>query len=182
MKNGFALSRVLVVSAMAVLSLGMLTNGAGAITLAAPNQIPRMDTESLPPGVTVQTVLSGMNLPVAMAFDPQGRLFYTEKVTGNVRLFANGVLQPQPVITYNVGSCSERGLLGIAIDPNFNSNHFIYVYYTQGPGCGATQNKVARFVENNGVGSNSVDIFASPQTAGNHDGVISTSARTASSM
>ena len=108
-----------------------------------------------------------------MAFDPPGRLFYTEKETGNVRLFANGVLQANPVITYTVdGTCSERGLLGIAVDPNFSANHYIYVYYTQGTGtsCGATNNKVARFVENNGVGSNSVDIFVSPQTAGNHNG------------
>jgi glucose/arabinose dehydrogenase len=126
-------------------------------------------TESLPPGASVQPVLQNMHLPIAMAFDPGGRLFYTEK-DGKVRLFANGTLQPNPVITYNVSTCSERGLLGISIDPNFNSNHYIYVYYTQGPGCGSTQNKVARFVENNGVGSNSVDIFSSPQDAGNHDG------------
>lgn len=63
-------------------------------------------------------------------------------------------------------------MLGIAIDPNFNSNHYIYVYYTARPGtsCGSTTNRVARFVENNGVGSGSTDIFTSPQTAGNHNG------------
>lgn len=130
----------------------------------------REGTEGLPPGARIETLLTGMEDPVAMAFDPSGRLFYTEKSTGKVRLFANGALQPNAVITYNVSTCSERGLLGIAIDPNFTANHYIYVYYTQGPGCGTTENKVARFVERDGVGSNSVDIFSSPQTAGNHDG------------
>jgi glucose/arabinose dehydrogenase len=79
-------------------------------------------------------------------------------------------VQPQPVISFRVDTCSERGLLGIAIDPNFTSNHYIYVYYTQASGCAGTLNKVVRFVERDGTGSDPVDIFTSPQTAGNHDG------------
>lgn len=127
-------------------------------------------SEQLPPRVVIQTVLSGMIEPVAMAFDPAGRLFYTEKSTGNVRLFANGVLQKEPVITYSVSTCTERGLSGIAIDPNFNSNHYIYVYYTQGPGCNPTENKLERFVEKDGVGSNSVVITSSPEHSLMHNG------------
>ncbi len=132
--------------------------------------VPPLGSEPLPPGAKIETVLGDMAYPVAMAFDPAGRLLYTEKSTGNVRLFANGTLQKEPVITYDISICSERGLLGIAIDPDFNSNHYIYVYYTQGPGCSDTQNKVARFIESNGKGSNSTNIFSSPQTAGNHNG------------
>src|SRR5205085_2071075 len=103
---------------------------------------------------------------------PQGRLFYTEKDTGNVRLFANGVVQPNPVITFQVNNFNERGLLGITIDPNFSQNHYIYVYYTclLGADCPSMENRVARFVESNGVGSNPTTIFTSPQTAGNHNG------------
>src|SRR2546423_3526652 len=63
---------------------------------------PADGTESLPPGVIVQTVLSNIANPVAMAFDPQGRLFYTEKETGRVRPFANNALQASPGITYSV--------------------------------------------------------------------------------
>ena len=103
-----------------------------ATALAYVPSAPEVDgTEPLPPGAIVQTVLSNMTKPVAMAFDPQGRLFYTEKETGRVRLFENGVLRSTPVITYTVdGTCSERGLLGIAIDPDFANNHYMYVYYT----------------------------------------------------
>src|SRR5688500_15885367 len=85
--------------------------------------------EPLPPGTRVETVLDNMRLPVALAFDPQGRLFYTEK-SGSVRLFTGGRLQPDPVISFSVSSTGERGLLGIAVDHNFNSNRFLYVYYT----------------------------------------------------
>lgn len=123
--------------------------------------------EPLPPGVSIETVLTGMDKPVAMAFDPQGRLFYTEKDAGNVRLFANGALQAGPVITFRVDNNNERGLLGIAIDPAFNENHYIYIYYTcaVGNGCPSSANRVVRFVESNGVGSNPIVIFTSPATA-----------------
>ncbi|MDQ2808226.1 MAG: PQQ-dependent sugar dehydrogenase [Chloroflexota bacterium] len=133
-------------------------------------------TETLPPGAFTQTMLTNMTNPIAMAFDPQGRLFYTEKTTGQVRLFQNSTLQANPVITFSVSCASERGLLGIAVDPQFNINHYIYVYYTVAVGatdCNttpATVNRVARFTENNGVGSNPQTIFESPQTAGNHNG------------
>src|SRR5687767_10850268 len=63
---------------------------------------PQDGSEGLPPGTSIDTLLTNMLDPVAMAFDPSGRLFYTEKSTGKVRLFANGTLQPNAVITYNV--------------------------------------------------------------------------------
>ena len=160
---------------LTLLAAGMVTQPqalSGPAASAAP--LPE-GTEGLPPGASVQTVLTDMNQPVAMAFDPSGRLFYTEK-TGAVRLFANGTLQPNAVINFEVSTVSERGLLGIAIDPNFNQNRFIYVYYTcmRDARCptpdGSLENRVVRFAENNGAGSNPVTIFTSVQTAGNHVG------------
>src|SRR4051812_31325968 len=67
-----------------------------------PAAAPLDGSETLPPGAQIQTILPNMVNPIAMAFDPQGRLFYTEKTTGNVRLFANGTLQASPVITFSV--------------------------------------------------------------------------------
>ena len=157
-----------------LLSLGGFTASLGSRALAA--NPPTLGTEALPSGARVETVLADLNDPVAMAFDPQGRLFYTEKDTGNVRLYAGGKLQPAPVINFKVDNGSEHGLLGITIDPDFNSNHYIYVYYTCGPsqGCqpqGAPfENRVVRFVENNGTGANPIVIFTSPQYAPFHVG------------
>jgi glucose/arabinose dehydrogenase len=152
------------------LTLGLVPGAAGPPAGAAPAAQIRAGVEALPPGASIETVLTDLNSPVAMAFDPGGRLFYTERASGRVRLYANGKVQPAPVINFDVSNCSERGLLGIAIDPDFTANHYIYVYYTQGPGCETTENKVARFVERDGVGSSPVVLFTSPQTAGNHNG------------
>jgi glucose/arabinose dehydrogenase/PKD repeat protein len=67
-----------------------------------------------------------------LAFTPDGRLLITARA-GTLRIYKNGALQPNPAlnipasqICYNV----ERGLLGLAVDPSFASNHYIYLYYT----------------------------------------------------
>ncbi len=131
---------------------------------------PQVDgAEPLPPGASIQTILPNMAQPIAMAFDPQGRLFYTEKETGNVRLYSNGTLQPSPVIHFDADPSAEGGLLGIAVDPNFNTNHYIYVFYRCGtPACLPDEDWVVRFVENNGAGSNPTTIFTGPQTGSYH--------------
>ncbi len=160
---------------LSLLSLLALLVGTawGAHAARSTAQIPE-GTETLPPGVSSETVLSAIHKPVAMAFDPQGRLFYTEKDTGYVRLFANGALQPAPVITFQVNSSGERGLLGIAVDPHFTDNHYLYSFYTCqiGADCPALENRVVRFVENNGAGRDPTIIFRAPTTApaGNHNG------------
>jgi glucose/arabinose dehydrogenase len=130
--------------------------------------------EPLPPGAVDVPFASNLEYPIAMTFDSAGRLFYTEKRTnaspnqGRVRLIVGGVVQPSPVITFSIDSSSERGLLGITLDPDFSTNHLVYVYYTA-PGS-ATTNNVARFQEVNGTGINPTIIFSSTQTAGNHNG------------
>jgi glucose/arabinose dehydrogenase len=150
--------------------------GTALISPAAsgPKVLPTITTEPLPSGAVVTQVLPNMNLPTAMVFDPAGRLFYTEKTTGNVRLFENGVLQTNPVITFGVSGSGERGLLGITLHPDFSNNHLVYVYYTsnQQGSCpsGNVENRVTHFVETNGVGSNPETIFFSCQSAGNHVG------------
>jgi len=172
MKLRFSLVVCLAVFCLPAILVGGEGGPSRAQARAGVAQVPPVGTEALPPGVSVQTMLPDMHRPVAMAFDPQGRLFYTEKDTGQVRLWVNGTLQPTPVISFQVNNFNERELLGIAIDPNFSQNHYIYIYYTCQPGgdCPTLENRVARFVENNGVGSNPTVIFTSPQTAGNHNG------------
>lgn len=154
--------------ALAILPLTMTTSQASGYA------VPNDGTENLPPGTTIETLLPGMHLPIAMTFDPTGRLFYIEK-DGGVRLYANGVLQANPVLTITVDSSGEQGLLGITLDPNFSSNHLVYVYYTclaGSQGCPTKENRIARFVETNGVGSGLTTIFTSPNSTGstNHNG------------
>ncbi|MDQ3929164.1 MAG: PQQ-dependent sugar dehydrogenase, partial [Chloroflexota bacterium] len=123
----------------------------GSIAQAAPGKPhnPDAQTEPLPSGAVTQTLLTDMNDPVAMAFDPDGRLFYTEKNSGNVRLYANGSLQAAPVTHFDVDNSSEQGLLGIAIDPDFNTNNYIYAFRTCPPAtCNPREHHIIRFTFN----------------------------------
>ena len=64
-----------------------------------------------------------------MAFAPDGRLFVTEQ-GGALRVVKNGALLRTPFARLTVDSAGERGLLGMAFDPDFAANRFVYVYYT----------------------------------------------------
>jgi aldose sugar dehydrogenase len=94
------------------------------------------------------------NFAVSLAYAPDGRLFYTEKNTGNVRVVApDGRLQSAPVIHLPTDGLQERGMLGIAIDPNFTSNGYIWVMHTA-PGSASAwpSNRIVRFTERDGTG------------------------------
>jgi glucose/arabinose dehydrogenase len=112
--------------------------------------------EPLPIDAKIETVVGSANQLVAMAFTPDGRLLYTER-TGNVRI-VSGTLLGAAVIHFDVNTEGERGLLGIAVDPDFNANHYVWIYRTtpQGSGgnCGSIENQIVRFTLNGNVGSN----------------------------
>src|SRR2546423_12354903 len=89
-----------------------------------------LEGATLPAGFTETQYGSNFNgTPTAMAFAPDGRLFVCLQ-TGQLRVIKNGTLLATPFVSLSVDSSGERGLLGIAFDPNFSSNQFVYVYYT----------------------------------------------------
>jgi glucose/arabinose dehydrogenase len=103
-----------------------LLNRAG---LAAPS--PPAGAFSSPFGATLHTVVAGARFPVALVFLPDGTLLYTEKHTGRVRgVSPDGRLRPEPLIDVAVSGLGDAGLLGMALDPNFAQNGFIYLGYT----------------------------------------------------
>ena len=90
-------------------------------------------------------VSSGINNPTTMAFAPDGRIFVAQQ-NGVLRVIKNNALLPTPFIALTVSSSGERGLLGIAFDPDFETNNFIYLYYTV-PGTDV-HNRISRFTAN----------------------------------
>lgn len=114
----------------------------------------------------VEMFLSGLNFPVVMAFAPDGRLFFNELRTGRVRVVQNGVLAPQPFVTLTVATSGERGLLGIAMDPNFPINRRVYVLYSDPAGI----QRVLRFTEANGIGTEPAVIVDNLPSASIHNG------------
>src|SRR4029450_7444423 len=112
--------------------------------------------------------------PPARPFPPAGRLLVASQ-SGALQVVQDGTLLPTPALNLGPTICSnsERGLLGIATDPAFATNHFIYLYYTASIATGCV-NRVSRFVLSD---ANIVDPTSEillldniPSTNGNHNG------------
>ena len=75
---------------------------------------------TVPTGFTDSVVASGLTNPTAMAFAPDGRIFVCQQ-GGALRVIKNGALLATPFVTLTVNASGERGLLGVAFDPNFSA-------------------------------------------------------------
>ena len=115
----------------------------------------------------VETVAENLEVPWGIAFAPDGRIFVTERV-GNLRVIENGILNPEPIKILDV-SGFEGGLLGIALDPNFEENHHIYLYYTYNDFF-STYNKLSRFTESNNELSDELILLDKIVGGSIHDG------------
>ena len=126
----------------------------------------------------VNALLTGLNFPVSLRFAPDGRIFFTEKNTGNIRIIQqNGTLVPTPFATVNpIFNAEEAGLLGIALDPAFSSNNYVYVYYTYRDSGSFTHGHIVRYTANSNTGTNPRDIFdvtgSAPNTVYHNGGYI----------
>ena len=90
-----------------------------------------------------EIVASQLELPWDLAFAPDGRLFFTER-PGRLRVMVNSAVQPEPVATLPVAAEGEGGLLGLALDPDFASNGYLYLMYTYWDDTGSLRNRVSR--------------------------------------
>ena len=128
---------------------------------------------TLPAGFSETPVASGLSSPTAMTIAPDGRVFVAEK-GGALRVVKNNALLSQPFLTVSVDTASERGLLGVAFDPDFQSNRFVYVYYTTA--AAPIHNRVSRFTASSTnpdvvqAGSELPILNLPALGAGNHDG------------
>ncbi|HTM43918.1 MAG TPA: PQQ-dependent sugar dehydrogenase [Polyangiaceae bacterium] len=122
-----------------------------------------------PAGFSDTVFVSGLGDGTQMAFAPDGRLFVSQK-SGALRVIKNGTLLTTPFLTVTVNTDNERGLMGVAFDPAFNTNHYVYVYYTSATG---PHNRVSRFTANGDVavaGSEQVLFELPTLVAANHNG------------
>lgn len=131
---------------------------------------------TVPTGFSDSTFASGLSKPTAMAFAPDGRLFVAEQ-GGRLRVInKDGSLLSEPFVdlTGITDSTGERGLLGIAFDPNFSSNKYVYVYHTRkGTSKREPRNRVLRFTADGDraiAGSKKVIFKLNNLRATNHNG------------
>ena len=149
------------------LSLGLL-GLPGSSAWAQAQQKPATFTD---PGFQTSLVVEGIRSPTTLAFAPaaDGRIFVCQE-DGNLRVVKNGQLLAAPFITLSVNTDGERGLIGIAVDPGFQTNHYIYLYYTLPDG---SRNRISRFTANGDVaaaGSQVNILDLDPLIAVNHNG------------
>ncbi|NYT18334.1 MAG: PQQ-dependent sugar dehydrogenase [Methanobacteriales archaeon] len=91
-------------------------------------------------GNQTEVVADNLEVPWAMAFLPDGRMIFTER-PGRVNILEGN--QVKLVANITTTANGESGLLGVAVDPKFDQNRYIYLYYTSG-----NFNRVSRFILN----------------------------------
>ncbi len=99
------------------------------------------------PGLT-DSLVSKVNNPTSMSVAPDGRLFVAQK-GGKLRVIKNGGLLRKPFLRLTTDTSYFRGLLGVAFDPNFSQNHYLYVFYTATSP--TIHNRVSRFTASGNV-------------------------------
>ena len=111
------------------------------------------------------------NWPTSFTFSDDGRLWYTQKQAGNVRVATPGHGKHGHLFFHvrHVRSDGERGLLGIALDPNFPATPYVYIYVTRTIG-GNIVNQVLRLTDKHGHGKNAKVLFQTSSPATNHNG------------
>jgi aldose sugar dehydrogenase len=100
------------------------------VSLACAGSAQAQTPEVLDDNLGVRTAASGLVQPVSMAFIGPGDALVLEKASGRVKRVVNGTVQGV-VLDLDVNSNSERGLLGIALHPNFASNGFVYLFWSR---------------------------------------------------
>ncbi len=118
----------------------------------------------------VEVVATGLEIPWSLTFLPDGRLFVTER-PARVRVVQNGQLLATPALTLtDAWANGEAGVLGLAVDPAFALNRFVYLLYTQDRGTQPPVNRVVRYRELNNTLAEAVVIFDNIPGALTHDG------------
>ena len=130
------------------------------------------------PNLRVTELVGGLSQPTAMVFMGANDILVLQKGDGRVRRVINGLLQPGEVLDVAIDNLSERGLLGIALHPNFPATPFVYLYYTESSTASDTSgspvplgNRVYRYTWNGSTLLSPLLLLNLPVTPGpNHNG------------
>ena len=128
--------------------IGLAMSNIRLLALLSVSFVANVTAGTPPSGFSETVVASGISSPTAMAFAPDGRLFVCQQ-NGALRVIKNGALLATPFLTLSVDPGGERGLLGIAFDPDFAANQYIYLYYTRN--VSPRNNRISRFTANGDV-------------------------------
>ncbi len=124
------------------------------------------------PSLSVESVVRDLATIWAVDFAPDGRIFLTER-SGRIRTVRDGALDPEPWLTIDgVVESGESGLMGLALDPEFAANGYVYATYTYTAEGGGLQNRLVRLKEDPATGRGAMDTILWDDVRGGrvHDG------------
>jgi glucose/arabinose dehydrogenase len=124
-------------------------------TLAMAALVPAV-ADVMPGKYRMEPVLRNLTRPSDFALAPDGRIFYLERMTGNVRVVQGGKLVTAPFVTVSVATGAHAGLVGVAVHPRFRENGWVYVYYTQ---ASPLTNRIVRYTDAANTGTNPLVIL-----------------------
>src|SRR5258706_10442446 len=157
--------------------------------VAAGSRASAATPQMVDPNLGVRPVVTGLTMPTSMAFLGANDFLVLEKASGKVQRVTNGAIAAT-VLDLAVNSASERGLLGIAVHPNFPTTPWVYLYWTESAtGADSTAlnettllgNRVDRFVWNGSTLTQDINLIrmrglqadvTNPGPRGNHNGGI----------
>jgi glucose/arabinose dehydrogenase len=116
----------------------------------------------------VEVIATRLEVPWALAFAPDGRLFVTER-PGRIRVVRDGRLRPEPIAALPVAAVGEGGLMGLALDPAFAETGHLYVCHTASKR-GTLINRVVRLTLGDGTAGNARVLLDDLPGASIHDG------------
>ena len=115
------------------------------------------------PDIKITPIVEGVLIPMAMQFAPDGRMFFNEVSKGTVRILnADGTLQDEPFVQLRVARRKEMGAIGLALHPNFATNHWVYVFYSEAKNDigDPDDNRIVRFTERDGLATERTRIIS----------------------
>ncbi|MFQ6020219.1 MAG: PQQ-dependent sugar dehydrogenase [Dehalococcoidia bacterium] len=150
------MSILLLTALLAAVAAGCAEGEPSSTPTATPSATPVAPSPTPTPAgePRLEVLVADADFPVALAFAPDGRLLYNELRSGRIRIVEDGELQPEPFATLEVQNTGEHGLLGLAIDPEFRENRYVYAFFSVPAADGSPlEQRVVRFTEVNGRGT-----------------------------
>jgi glucose/arabinose dehydrogenase len=124
--------------------------GAGEVETTSQGKTPGQANSQV--SFRVETVVGNLRVPWSIVWAPDGRMIFTERA-GQVRVFENSKLRPEPLFSVpDVEPSGESGLMGLALHPQFASNHLLYLSYVY-----RTDNQYVRVVRYRETGTGLTD-------------------------
>ena len=128
---------------LSVINRALLTSTVISLTCLSTARADTIPVEVLDANLQVTPVINtGLTQPIGLVFLGPSDMLVLEKGSGQVKRAINGVLQPNPVLDLAVNSASERGLLSLALHPQFPTTPWVYVRWTESS-TGADTNNIS---------------------------------------